>query len=407
MGKSVFILSTIKLCNGKSAGSSRMMNVARALASAGCSVYLCSSKLNVNVDNVHMCEVLPNIFVVGEEYAGKRSVPYRIVNRCFHLFFIARYLFRVLSIVCNIEGEKVFYLYPQPEASMDVGVLFLVHWFESYKVFYDVNELRISSIGTTQLISSTVKREFTRLKYILVENLTRYYDGLVVISTNLEKRFYRYNRTMVRIPILSEPASNGKRFRPSLRNGETFRMCFAGEVSVRKEGMDVLLEALSQLKKTNKNFELHLYGPVTEYDKREIFGKLIPRYGVADNTIYHGVINQTEVPNELRKAHLLLLTRPLNTMTHYGFSTKLAEYMASGVPVLVSNVSDNLLFVNDGVNGYCIDRLDAATISAKLRQIIMNYNTEVERISTGAYDTVERHFNPSRYSSTLYSFLFG
>ncbi len=383
-----------------------MMNIAKALASAGCRVYLCSSKLEVNVDYKHVREVLPNIFVVGEEFAGKRSVPYRIVNRYFRLLLVMRYLSIVLSIVRNIEGEKVFYLYPQPEASMDVGALFLVHWIKGYRIFCDVNELRISNLGISQFISSPVIREFTRVKYKLVEELTRYYNGLVVISTNLEKYFSRYNPVMVRIPILSEPRPDSSGFRPSLVNGGIFRMCFAGEVSVRKEGMDVLLEAISQLKNRFANFELHLYGLVTEYDSRKIFRELVPKYDVAANIFYHGVMNQTEVPSELRKAHLLLLTRPLNTMTHYGFSTKLAEYMASGVPVLISNVSDNSLFIRDGVNGYCIDRLDAATISTKLHQIIMNYNADVDRILSNAYDTVDKHFNPLRYSSMMTSFLF-
>ena len=407
MKKSVFIVSTIKLYNGNSAGSSRMMNIAKALSSAGCRVYLCSSKLTVNVDYKHIRKVRPDIFVIGEEYKGKHSIVYKIVNRYFHLFTIVQYLYKTLSIVQDIHGEKVFYLYPTTEASMDIGALFLLHWIKGYKLFCDVNELRISNLGISQFISSPVTRRFTQLKYRLIENITRYYNGLVVISTNLESYFSKYNRTIVRIPILSEPQPNGGRLNRTPINGGTFRMCFAGEVSVKKEGMDVLLEAISMLKSVFTNFELHLFGPVTDYDKKRIFGELIPKYDVSAHTFYHGVINRDEVANELRKSHLLLLARPLNLMTHYGFSTKLAEYMASGVPVLVSNVSDNLLYINDEVNGYSIQHLDAVALSAKLCQIIAEYNSEVERISKGAYETVDQYFNPLRYSSTMRSFLFG
>jgi glycosyltransferase involved in cell wall biosynthesis len=382
-----------------------MMNVAKALASAGSSVYLCSSKLSVNVDRGHMREVLPNIFVVGEEYVGKRSVPYRIVNRYFHLFLVMRYLFVVLSIVRNIEGEKVFYLYPQPEASMDSAALLILKWLGGFRLFCDVNELRITNLENDTPITNPLIRLFTWAKYVYIEKLTHYYDGLVVISTNLERYFSRYSRNMMRVPILCEPIGDAKSHQPLWKDGEPFRMCFTGMVSFKKEGLGTLIESLAILKDTFLNFELCLYGPITELDEMNL-ERLVEHYSLNQNIFYNGVVAQAEIPGKLRNAHLLLLVRPHNHQTHYGFSTKLSEYVSSGVPVLLTDVSDNGLYFKDGFSAFVLPNAEKDLIAEKILFIVKNYNATACFVAGNALTVAKENFDYRNYSIPLGSFLF-
>ena len=74
-----------------------------------------------------------------------------------------------------------------------------------------------------------------------------------------------------------------------------------------------------------------------------------------DNRVYYvGNLDPDDLQDEFSKYHLLILSRPLNPQTRYGFSTKLSDYLISDVPVLVTDVSDNSIYIRDGINGYLI-----------------------------------------------------
>lgn len=69
-------------------------------------------------------------------------------------------------------------------------------------------------------------------------------------------------------------------------------------------------------------------------------------------TFIIGGLGAGKVSQRLTEYSLLTFPRVLNLQTKFRFSTKLTEFMASGVPVFTANVSDNSLFVKDGLNGF-------------------------------------------------------
>jgi glycosyltransferase involved in cell wall biosynthesis len=404
MGKSVLILSTIKLYNGNSAGSSRMMNVARALAFAGCNVYLCSSKLNVNVDRGHMREVFPNIFEVGEEYAGRRSLPYRIMNRFFHFFWVIRYLFRVLSIVRNIEGEKVFYLYPQPEISLDIASLVFAKILFRLKIYADINELRTATLSNDRTLAFG-RRIYAVLKFQCLERFSFFYDGLVVISTRLEERFSRYNNNIIRVPVLCGDVDASDSVAAEFSPGDPFKLCFAGEIRFDKEGFGDLYRAVSEIRRRYEKLELHLYGPVLEDQRQRILHDVPEELGVLDCLHYHGVMDQTALASEIKAYHLMLLVRPKTRQAQFGFSTKLGEYLVSGVPVLTTDSSDIPLFIKDRINGFLVTTTDPDVVAKKILDIISEYDEIARKVGSRAQMTARDFFHFRNYSEILSNFL--
>ncbi len=404
MGKSVFIVSTIKLYNGNSAGSSRMMNVAKALASAGCGVYLCSSKLNVNVDYRHRREVFPNIFVVGEEYTDKRPLPYKIMIRYFHFFLMMRYLSRVLSIARNIEGERVFYLYPQPEVSMDIASLIFVKYINRFKIYADINELRTSSL-TNDREFFVGRRIYMMAKFKLSENLASFYDGIVAISTKLEKYFSRYNPNIIRVPILCGDVQQSGQFIAPFGAGDVFKLCFTGEIRLDKEAFGDLYESMAKVKRKYPRIELHLYGPVLKEQQSRILHELPSKLGIADIVRYHGVWDQSILASEIRGYHLLLLVRPKTRQAQFGFSTKLGEYLVSGVPVLTTDTSDIPLFIKDNVNGFLVTTTDPDIVAKTILGIISKYDQISKKVSSSALTTARDFFHFRNYSEILSNFL--
>jgi glycosyltransferase involved in cell wall biosynthesis len=125
---------------------------------------------------------------------------------------------------------------------------------------------------------------------------------------------------------------------------------------------------------------------------------------MTDKVFYMGNIDPDKLTDEFRKYNLLILPRPLNRRTKYGFSTKLSEYLVSGVPVLATDVSDNALYIRDGINGYLIPPGSAPVMAEKMLQVIENYNQQAKALAENAYNTVRQELDYRLFSDDYRNF---
>jgi len=96
----------------------------------------------------------------------------------------------------------------------------------------------------------------------------------------------------------------------------------------------------------------------------------------------------------------------LNLQTHYGFSTKLSEYLVSGIPVLVTSVSDNALYIKDGYNGFVVQPGDYEKMSKIILSIVKQYQDIKDSIGKNAFVTAQQYFHYAVHSKKLHRFLF-
>lgn len=187
-------------------------------------------------------------------------------------------------------------------------------------------------------------------------------------------------------------------------DGTVFKICFAGYINCVKEGFDIVFEALYHVNQI-KNVELYLYGTLNENDSREI-NHLAETFMLQEKVFYMGNIEPADLLNEFTKYHLLIIPRPLNPQTKYGFSTKLSEYLISGVPVLVTDVSDNSVYIKDKSNGYIISPGSVKALEDKISEIIDNYNAESSVISHNAIRTAKEEFDYKLFTKMLIDLIF-
>lgn len=405
----IFYIWAFKIDGGNSAGASRIMNFARALALAENQIYLCSllTPKNITLDSAK--EIEKNIYIIGEESLVKRfKLLYKII-RPIRTFF---YVLNIYKVLDKKDKEIRIIFYPSIYVSLDLWVVIFLIKLSGFKVFLEVNEVRKYYIDSRYLPKSLVKFILIKsylytkfIKYKLAERLTSYYSGLFCISVNIKKYFSQYNVNSIRIPILisdNKPSLNSfKKYTPN----DTFLICFSGSLALKKEGFDNFFKALSNLKNYFKNFELHLYGPIGKGENHIILESLPTKLNIKENIKYYGEKNQVELPNILKEKHLLVLPRPFTMQNHYGFSTKLTDYLMSGVPILVTDVSDNSLYIHDGVNGFIIKPDDIFAMTEKILYIINNYNTIAESVGKNGYETALKKFHYSNYSAKLNEFM--
>jgi len=362
-------------------------------------VFLCSYNQITGRSIVHN-EIYPGIYNLESRNSSGRKEP-----------AISAFLKSLNEFMKVREAEKVIYLYPTVFTLKDWTYLIYFKYIRGYKFFCDINELRSTNVFTATpprkivhgiLFSLKSVRDF--LAYKLNEIQVLFYDGIVVISSNLEKYFSRCTKKFIRVPILCDTDKIPGRLQVIHYDGKVFRICFAGFINCRKEGFDILFNALRHVNKINI-VELYLYGILTDEDKY-FLELLADTYGLKEKLFYMGNIDPDDLIKEFTRYHLLILPRPLSRQTKYGFSTKLSEYLISGVPVLVTDVSDNGVFIKDNFNGYIIPPGSETLMADKIREIIRNYTKDAGRIAENAFRTVRENFDYRLYTTPFIDFFF-
>ena len=397
--KEIYIISTMRFIKGKKAGSQRVMNIAKSLAAGGVKVYLCSF-YDICKNPIECKEVIPGINRVKSKSSKEKSY--------FHLL---KFLRTVSQFIKKNKSHPVIYLYPTTFIFKDFVYLFYFKILKRLKFFCEINELRV-----TNAFVSTPPRQFLRKAYYYIysvynwvaykmsELLVPFCDGIVVISTNLEKYFLRYTERIIRVPILCDLNEGNNLSVPHINHNEAFRLCFAGTIKIKKEGFDILMHALSLVNR-GRNVELYLYG-ILDKEDRVVLDQYLILFKLKAKVFYIGNLEPEELHLEFKKYHLLILPRPLNPQTHYGFSTKLSEYLTSGVPILVTDVSDNALFIKDNYNGFIIPPGSLTEMTNKITEIIETYNENCSRIVQHAYNTAREYFDYKLYTNSLINFFF-
>jgi len=409
--KNVFIVTTFKIYEGNSAGSARLMNIAKALVSEKVRVFLCSAVLSDSMDLTNVREISRNIFLVGRENKKQWSFLQKVHKRFFIFFITAVFVRNIHKLIKEVSDEKVIYFYPDL-FSMDVLVLVYLKYFRGYSVYADINEMRRVIVFNRVYSRKILKKLYQLLSFVLYyfksyigEIMAKYFDGIIVISTSIEKYFNKYNKNILHVPILADCSKIDVFVPPKINNGK-FMIGFAGILASKKEGFEYFYQSLSMVKNHFSNFQLNLYGPIYEPYERELLLNILPlKYGLVENINYGGYIEQKNIIDVLRKHHLLVLPRPLTPQTHYGFSTKLSEYLVSGVPVFVTDVSDNGLFIKDQENGFIVKPGNPDEYAKKILFIIRNYDNIVEKISINALETAKKFFYYENYRLPLTNFL--
>ncbi|MFA7331944.1 MAG: glycosyltransferase family 4 protein [Candidatus Delongbacteria bacterium] len=239
------------------------------------------------------------------------------------------------------------------------------------------------------------------LKAALLDRQISRYQGVVVISRRLEAWVAPRNPNLVRVPVLmDEPAPHAADPPPP-----GFQIGFTGSVSQRKEGLGRFIRVLGELRGQLPDAELQIYGKWQTPEGRRLRA-LVRRLDLEARVHFHGERSLCEIQRVLGAHHLLILPRPRTLQNEYGFSTKLAGYLGSGVATLATAVSDNADYLQDGVNGFLLPSDRPERLRAKLLEIY-GRRGELAAIGERGRQTALQHFHFSRHGERLAGLLRG
>ncbi len=223
-------------------------------------------------------------------------------------------------------------------------------------------------------------------------------DYIIVISKHLKNKYTLKGIPQDKIRLIPISAENLiiKVKKSKLR--EKTRFVYSGTFGA-KDGILNILKAFKKLSTIYPNIELILSGP-----NKKIPNEYINTYFKEDKIKYVGLIPNSDFYEFLSDSDALLSTRVNTTYANAGFPFKLGEYLATGNPVITTNVSDITTYLTDKIDAIIIKPNNITSLVEAMKFIIDN-KVKSKNIGINGKETATKYFNPTINGQKLFMFL--
>lgn len=143
---------------------------------------------------------------------------------------------------------------------------------------------------------------------------------------------------------------------------------YAGQLYPWK-GVDLLVEAMKYL----PDKTLKILGGLPFDDDKKRLEKKVAELGIKDRVIFLGQVRHNQVARYLRESSVGVLPLPdIPPAAIFTSPLKLFEYMASGLPIVLSDLPSLREIIKDGETGLFYKPDDAKSLSEALRESLAN-----------------------------------
>lgn len=191
--------------------------------------------------------------------------------------------------------------------------------------------------------------------------LVRRLDGVLCVSTVLERHWTAQARLpALRVPILADVAGTATR----AADGAP-RVLYAGNLAHADE-VTALLEAFAAVARGNAAARLEVLGDDPGTDAIERFRARADALGAGAQVVFRGAVDRAAAADAIARAAVLALPRPRTPWSEAGLSAKLADYLATERPVVVTGIGDIPLYLEHGVSAFVVAPGDGDAFAAAL-----------------------------------------
>lgn len=360
----VYYYSTLPFPDGGMAAGNRIMHLSKALSSAGVKVNVLSPFSDSGKRD--------SMKIDGIEY---KSLC--LVNKGILGFLLNRWSFYVLfplrfaSILCRDENrDRVIYCYGGNLALHIVA-------FCISRIFH----CPLCREGA-EFPSSVYKGQKGIRRFLDLLSF-KLFDGIVAITHELKTYYEATGRADCRVfhvPMTVDWALFANEVRPSPFDFDY--IAYTGSMDRIGGGVDILVKAFALVA---KDYDIHLVliGKGTDAVKKSLLDIVDKDLRSRIHCLFSGCIPRLDMPKYIKNAKILALL-PLQTKQQEGcFPTKLGEYLASGVPTVVSNVGIPPKFLTDGENVRFVPAGEPRVTAMVMLEILGNYDVAVKTAKNG------------------------
>jgi glycosyltransferase involved in cell wall biosynthesis len=305
-------------------------------------------------------------------------------------FFWIRAIIKILALKKK-SCKNILYVYNS--FSLDNIVVIFFCKLAGYKVIVDIVEDYSVHVEKVSFVLSLK----LKANIFFEKHINNFANGIVVLSSYLENRFKKISDN--KIPIVNIPISadvNPSSARSKFNSPITFS--YSGSFG-KKDGLSYFLEAYKRIIKKHPDCILYLSG---KGNNPEQFVK----NGNENKIKYLGYLTDEEYYKLIKDSDILCMTRVNSGYANAGFPFKLGEYLATGNPVISSNVSDVSKYLTNGEDALIINPENVDELTDAIDYLISNPEKAFTMASNGKKKCL-KYFNPEVNGKKLADFARG
>ena len=279
-------------------------------------------------------------------------------------------------------------------AELNIPVMLVLHGtiYQELKTF-SVN-IRSALRNPRKTVSGLAGMFFS---YFMVQRpLLRFSDRIITVSrevSNDTQKWYGKKTFQKCVTILN--GVNTAVFKPDIASRMAVRhelglndtdtvLLTLGKI-VHEKGHHIAIEALKILKERKHSLKLLVVG---EGEKRHSLEKLADGYGLGQDVIFIGEVDNSKTVHYYNSADIFLMT----TLRREGLPFVLLEAMACAKPVIASRIGGNITVIEDHENGLLIEPGDVVKTADNIQMLLEDPGMSA-RLSTAARKCIVEAFS--------------
>lgn len=246
------------------------------------------------------------------------------------------------------------------------------------------------------------KNKISSLSAILYKIIFYFINARILINEKLKEY---YNRLVGVKPSHILPSIvDVDRFKDVkiVTNGKKY-LCYLGGLDLLNDNVDLIIEAFNKIHTKYSDIDLFLYGTAQQKDYL-ILNNIINKYRLTNRVFFKGSVGYNVVPFVLSNAFVLVTSQSNSKRAEGGVPTKIGEYLMSGVPSIVSDVS-NISEVFKHKQHLFIVKPDNIDLYVECLEYIINNYNEAKRIAVNGRNYIIQNYNSKRITYELLMFL--
>ena len=179
---------------------------------------------------------------------------------------------------------------------------------------------------------------------------------------------------------------------------------YTGSLNNKKDGVLNLIKAFKKFNDINKEYKLLICGFSSCNKEKELLLNKIFELNLTKKVIFEENISNSDIPTKLMNSAILVLPRPDSIQAQNGFPTKLGEYLATAVPVVVTKVGEISNYLKHQKSAYIIEPGDIESLFTSFVFIVNNYESAIVVGENGRKVALDK-FNSIKQAESIINFI--
>lgn len=386
----IMIFTTEPFPNGYAA-TNRIISYCYGLRKNYVDVLVISTRLNPICSDENY-KFIDGIKIIS--FKVNKKLINKIINR----------IFKYISPICFL----LVFITQLVVNKMDAVIFYGTHRFYETMIcslckIFKVISLKEESEHPSVLIPSN--HSFLSKVIFYMRERYKKYDGILAMTNQLCSYFQEVISDKRKIKLIPQTVISQRFEHISYFDDIKFKryIAYSGSLSEKKDGLISLIRSFKIVNQKYPDIGLVLVGFGTSKQIQLVNNKISELELNSMTQIYLNLAIY-QIQSILYNADLLVSARPYSIQALYGFPTKIAEYLATGKPLVTTAYGDLKDYLINGVNAFIVESSNYIIFANKIIEILDNYDKAIE-IGKKGKELAINSFNPTKQAKMIIDFI--